>query len=169
MWLNYRKSPWLVVGLVCFGVLLYFLANQDKQGPGSQSIVNEDIDAAGAARNGAAMSLQQDGPYLDPDADRPVITDSNSDQIPISVGEYLDPDGSLDKQGAAALPTQHNVGAFLDVDAKPGESATTGSVAQRNIGVFIDVDGNDLDSGFEASNEPKGINIGEFIDPDGSK
>ena len=58
------------------------------------------------------------------------------------------------------------MGEFLDADGKPSDLITTNILPQNNVSIFIDADGDIFDSYFVASDESRGVNIGEFIDPD---
>lgn len=106
------------------------------------------------------------GEHLDPDADPGMFYSARSSQQK-NVGLFLDIDGEPgDLTLSEVLPVK-NVGLFLDVDAGLNEQSSSEIPAPQNVGVFLDVDGNGSDSHFVVIDESKGINIGEFMDPDG--
>ena len=155
---------WLVVGLLCLCVLVYCSSLFNKGASLDPMVRSRTV---GKISPEVMPSAKEDASFPDYDDANLVTVDSVANQVPESVGAYLDPDAGPDKNGTAKSSHQRKVGMFLDIDEKPGDHISLGISPQRNVGTFLRADGIAVD--FVVGNESKVVNIGEFINLDGSE
>ena len=170
------KGYWLIFGLVCIAMGLYFVAREKEQPAPELDIVvpkSRSIEASALANSPVAKLLsRQATPFLDPDDHSIAANQDIVNRTPVNMGEHLDTNGErppLSESSAANIgQTPSNVGENLDPDREPDEPLVANKWDSGNnrseVGLNLNPDAKSADTLSVESLEKK--NVDTFLEVD---